>query len=117
MKEKKEEVNLHIFVPAEYVEAIQQALHEAGAGVVGNYDHCMSVVDTRGSWKPLEGADPHTGTVGEIFHGQECRIEARCPRERVPEALERVHRAHPYEEPLINVVPLLNHLYKVSKTE
>jgi hypothetical protein len=43
--------------------------------------------------------------------GEECRLEMNCARDLVPAALEVVRRVHPYETPLVNIVPLLNHLF------
>lgn len=35
-------------------------------------------------------------------------MEALCPIEKVRETIEAIKKIHPYEEPLINVIPLLN---------
>jgi hypothetical protein len=35
-----------------------------------------------------------------------------CARDLVPTALKVVRRAHPYETPVVNIVPLLNHLFE-----
>lgn len=69
----------------------------------------MTVV--RGYWRPLEGATPFQGRVGEISEGTECKVEARCDRRYVAEALAAIRRVHPYDEPLVNVIPLVNHLF------
>ncbi len=106
------EVKLEIFAPAQAVDAIRQALHEAGAGRIGNYDHCVAISPVQGYWRPLDGADPFDGQVGVISEGTECRIEMNCKAELVQAALQAVRFIHPYEEPLINIVPLINHLYE-----
>jgi hypothetical protein len=49
--------------------------------------------------------------VGEISEGTECKVEARCDRRYVAEALAAIRRVHPYDEPLVNVIPLVNHLF------
>jgi hypothetical protein len=48
----------------------------------------------------------------KLEHGEECRLEMNCSRDLVPAALEVVRRVHPYETPLVNIVPLLNHLFE-----
>jgi hypothetical protein len=106
------EVKLEIFAPAQAVDSIRQALHEAGAGRIGNYDHCVAISTVQGYWRPLDGADPFDGQVGAISEGTECRIEMNCKAELVQAAIQAVRLVHPYEEPLINVVPLLNHFYE-----
>lgn len=99
---------LEIFAPPEAQEALQAALAEAGAGRIGNYDHCLSITRVQGYWRPLPGAEPYLGQVGQVQSAAEIKIEVNCPLEIVPAVLEAVRKVHPYEEPLINVVPLLN---------
>jgi len=105
------EVKLEIFAPAQAVEAILSALHEAGAGRVGKYDHCVAISTVKGYWRPLDGADPFDGQVGAISEGTESKLEINCKAELVRAAIQAVRQVHPYEEPLINVVPLVNDFY------
>jgi hypothetical protein len=105
------DVKLEIFIPAEYVDALRDALGQAGAGRIGDYDHCCSVIEVRGYWRPLEGANPFQGEIGRIEEGRECKVEVNCRREMVREVIAAIRRVHPYEEPLINVIPLANHLF------
>ena len=107
-----EEVKIEIYVPAEFVVPLRDALDKAGACKVGNYDHCASVEQVSGYWRPLAGANPYDGTVGEIACGQECKMEVRCKKEHVEDAVRTIKKIHPYEEPVYNIIPLLNHLYK-----
>ena len=102
-----QQVKLEIFVPAAYVAPLQEALHEAGAGRVGNYDHCLSVTQVTGYWRPLPGAQPFDGEVGELSESAECKMELRCPAALVKEAVRAIRAVHPFEEPVINVIPLL----------
>jgi hypothetical protein len=99
---------LEIFIPAERVDALREALAAVGAGRIGNYDHCCSLMTVRGYWRPLEGARPFQGEVGKVETGTECKVEVNCPGELVKAALKAIRRVHPYEEPLINIVPLAN---------
>lgn len=102
------QVKLEIFIPYDHVDALREALAEAGAGVIGNYDHCLSIQRTEGYWRPRAGADPYDGKVGELSHGVEAKVEVNCPAEKVKSVLKAIHAIHPYEEPVINVVPLVN---------
>lgn len=106
-----EEAKLEIYVPQEYVIPIRDALSDLGAGQIGGYDHCVSVLRTSGYWRPLEGAHPFLGEPGQICEGEECKMEIRCKRELIPQALAVIRQMHPYEEPVINVIPLANHMY------
>lgn len=108
MDDSTRQVKLEIFAPPEVLEKLQAALAEVGAGRIGNYDHCMFVSRGTGYWRPLPGANPYHGQVGWIESAAEIKIEVNCPLDLVPAALAAIRRVHPYEEPLINCVPLLN---------
>lgn len=110
-KEEIKEVKIEIYVPVEFVIPLRDALHEIGAGVVGKYDHCVSVTQVSGFWRPLTGAVPYCGEVGTISEGQECKMEIRCRAEKIQEALQVIRKLHPYEEPVINLIPLVNLLF------
>ena len=105
------DVKLEIFVPQEYALKIRDELAKIGVGRIGNYDHCMAMYLVQGSYRPLEGANPFEGTIGVVSEGTEYKMEINCRRELVEEAIKVVKSVHPYEEPLINVIPLANHLF------
>jgi hypothetical protein len=105
------EVKLEIFTPQEHVLRIRHELAKIGVGRIGNYDHCVAVYPVQGYYRPLEGANPFEGEVGKISSGVEYKIEVNCKRELVNDAIRVVKSVHPYEEPLINVFPLANHLF------
>ena len=97
---------LEIFVPERYFGAIREALWSADAGHIGNYDRCLSWSRVYSCWRPLEGTHPYDGTQGELSQAEEWKIEVCCRAERLEETLAAVKKAHPYEEPVINILPL-----------
>lgn len=101
-------VKLEIYVPEEYVNRLRDELTLVGACRVGNYSHVIAYQKSKSYWKPLEGSNPYNGVKGEICSGTEIKMEAICPVEKVREALEVIKKIHPYEEPLINIIPLLS---------
>ena len=105
------DVKLEIFTPQEYVLTIRDEFAKIGVGVIGNYDHCVAIYPVQGFFRPLEGANPFDGEIGKIKETVEYKIEVNCKRELVMKAIETIKRVHPYEEPLINIVPLVNHLF------
>jgi hypothetical protein len=105
------DVKLEIFTPQDHAMLLADALSEIGVGVIGNYDHCVALTPVRGFFRPMEGANPSEGKVGEINEVAEYKLEVNCKRELVKEAIEVIKRVHPYEEPLINVIPLVNHIF------
>jgi len=99
---------IEVFIPVDFVESLQEALTAAGAGRIGNYDTCFSVSRVQGSWRPLEGAGPYAGRIGEISRIEEAKLEVSVAVDVVQAALEAIHRVHPYEEPVVNIIPLEN---------
>ena len=97
---------LEIFIPESHLAVLQEALREADAGHIGQYDCCLSYSPVTGCWRPLEGTAPYLGTIGEACTAPELKVEVTCPTERVDAVVEAVKRVHPYEEPVINVIPL-----------
>lgn len=85
-----------------------KALSEIGVGKVGDYDHCFSTTEVQGYWRPLAGAKPFDGKIGELSSEPEIKLEVRCEFELVQLAIDTIKKVHPYEEPVINVFPLLN---------
>ena len=77
---------LEIFLPEDHFDPICQALWSVDAGHIGQYDRCLSWSRVNSCWRPLAGC---------------------CLAARLDETLAAIKSAHPYEEPVINVLPLL----------
>jgi dinuclear metal center YbgI/SA1388 family protein len=87
-----------VFAPVGDAESIRAALAAAGAGHVGDYDTVSYSVPGEGRFRPLAGARPTVGTVGELEVTDELRIEALMPRARRADVVRAVLAAHSYEE-------------------
>lgn len=101
-------VKIVVYTPVSHAEAIREALAQSGCGHIGKYDCCSFSVKGIGRFRPLEGASPAIGKVGKIEEVPEERIETICPKSKVRAVLKAVKKAHPYEEPAMDVYPLLN---------
>lgn len=99
-------LKLEIFIPETHLEVLQKALMEVDAGHIGNYDCCISYSKVIGCWRPLDGTTPYIGSVGEISSEPELKVEVCCKAARLRETKAAIKRVHPYEEPVINVIPL-----------
>ena len=99
-------VKLVWFVPADALEATRSAVFEAGAGSIGDYERCSWYTPGTGTFLAGEGADPAIGTLGEEEHVPEYRVEMVVPEESLEPVLDALRRAHPYEEPAFDVIPL-----------
>jgi hypothetical protein len=108
------DVKLEIFVPQEYALKIRDQLATIGVGRLGEYDHCVAINQVQGYFRPLPGANPFDGEIGRIQETMEAKVEVNCKRELVNEAIQIIRRVHPYEEPLVNIIPLANHLFDLK---
>ena len=98
---------IEIFIPETHLEILQTTLRNCGAGHIGKYDSCMSYSHVIGTWRPLEGTRPYSGVIGEVSTEDEIKAEVTCSVEELDGVIEAVKKIHPYEEPVINVIPLL----------
>ena len=108
------DVKLEIFVPQDYAFKIRDELAKIGVGQIGDYDHCVAMYAVRGFFRPLPGSKPFEGEEGKISEVAEYKVEVNCKRELVNEALKVISTVHPYEEPLVNIIPLANHLFEMK---
>lgn len=97
---------LEIFIPETHLPALQKALQNVDAGHIGNYDCCLSYSNVISCWHPLKGTKPYHGSIGELSSEPELKVEVTCRTKRVDATIEAVKMIHPYEEPVINVIPL-----------
>ena len=100
-------VKITVTVPPENADAIREALGKAGAGALGNYSYCSFSVTGTGRFLPNNQAHPHIGTLGEPEIVTEERIEVICERGMAKQVVAALRAAHPYEEPAIDIYPLL----------
>ncbi len=101
-------VKLVTFVPEGSLDAVLDAVAAAGAGRIGDYERCAFLVSGTGTFRPLPGAEPASGRVGEVATEAEVRIEVELPRGRVGSVVGALLAAHPYEEVAYDLVPLLD---------
>ena len=101
-------VKLETYIPETHLAELRRALQEADAGHIGNYDSCLAYSHVTGTWRALEGAQPFIGAPGEVSEAPEIKVEVTLRAEQVQEVVRAVRRVHPYEEPVINLIPLLN---------
>jgi dinuclear metal center YbgI/SA1388 family protein len=101
-------VKLVVYVPAGYEDQVAEALFKAGAGAIGNYDSCSFRSEGIGTFHANEGCSPFIGRVGERSSVRELRLETVVPKNLLNRVIERMVRAHPYEEVAYDLVPLAN---------
>lgn len=95
-----------VYVPEYASNKVREAMHEAGAGEVGNYKDVSYTLTGYGRFTPQEGSDPFEGEVGETEVIKEERIEMMMPSTCTSRVIQAVNRAHPYEEPVYDIFTL-----------
>ncbi|MEO1219355.1 MAG: Nif3-like dinuclear metal center hexameric protein [Bacteroidota bacterium] len=101
-------LKLTTFVPPSALKKVTEALHEAGAGQLGNYTHCSFVSTGTGSFKPSLDARPYLGAPGQPETVQEHRVEVTFPSHRSTAIIQALQQAHPYEEVAYDIQKLEN---------
>ncbi len=92
-----------LYVPENSVETVKQALFDAGAGRIGNYDCCCWQTLGTGQFRPLENSQPAVGTLNQIESLSEIKLELVCDDALVKQAIDAMKKSHPYEEPAYHV--------------
>jgi dinuclear metal center YbgI/SA1388 family protein len=102
------------FIPKENTEAVINALHQAGAGQIGNYNNCSFRIEGIGTFKPNEKANPHIGKNLEQEFVNETRVEVIFPNHLQNGIMTALRKAHPYEEVAYYLTPLGNQHQEVG---
>lgn len=102
-------VKLVVTVPLTHADIVRQAMGDAGAWRFETYSHCSVSMPVTGRYIPLDGANPHIGTIGNFETVSEERIEVTCDKEIIKEVIEAMKAVHPYEQVAYDVYPLLDY--------
>jgi dinuclear metal center YbgI/SA1388 family protein len=102
------QVKLVIFVPQAHAIAVREAMCEAGAGKIGNYDSCSFSTSGDGTFRALKGSNPFVGEADQLHTENETRLELICRNEQLSAVLSAMQTAHPYEEVACDIIPLKN---------
>ncbi len=103
------------FAPSESVDALVEAMAEAGAGRIGRYTHCSFRSPGSGSFLGGELSNPVVGEAGSATLAPEVRVEMVAPASRRDAVLAAMVAAHPYEEPAFDVIPTVSNLGFVGR--
>ncbi|WP_027963456.1 Nif3-like dinuclear metal center hexameric protein [Halalkalibacillus halophilus] len=104
--EKESLVKLVVYVPSSHQDEVRNAISEAGAGHIGDYSHCTFNTLGEGTFKPLEGTNPHIGEQNQLEKVEEYRMETIMPANIITEVVSAAKAAHPYEEMAYDLYPL-----------
>jgi len=100
-------LKLIYYVPESHLESTKQAIFSAGAGGIGDYEHCAWQVKGIGQFKPVKGADPYIGELGELEQVEEWRVETIVIEENAKTVAKALKASHPYEEPAFEFIQII----------
>ena len=108
MNLNKNKVKIEVTIPLESVDKVRKSILDEGAGVIGNYTHCSMSTKCVGTFMPIGNANPYIGEKNKLEFVEEEKLEIMCDVNIVKKIIEKIRDVHPYEEPAINIIPLLN---------
>ena len=108
MPKKQNLHQLNVMVPADSAENLKNAMFEAGAGDIGFYDECSFSVVGKGTFRPMEGSNPFSGTKNVRENAEEVNISVIYERYKKDQIIYAMKSAHPYEEVAYQIIQLEN---------
>ena len=98
-------------IPKSCLETIRKVLLDYDAGHIGNYKGCLIYYPITGIWYSTRDANPTVGAAGEWSKAVELKVDVIVDDELVKPVVLAIKEAHPYEEPVINII----HLEDISR--
>ena len=99
---------LTTYVPKNEANALREALFNAGAGSIGNYDHCSFNIDGTGTFKGNENSKPSIGEQGITHEEAEVKITLTFAKHLEHIIIEALLKSHSYEEVAYEITTLEN---------
>lgn len=99
---------LSTYVPINHAETLRNALFDAGAGGIGNYDSCSFSIQGVGTFRPNDKANPFLGFAGELHQENEIKLEVVVPNHLSSSVTKALFTHHPYEEVAYEIIQLKN---------
>ncbi|WP_435415646.1 Nif3-like dinuclear metal center hexameric protein [Polaribacter aestuariivivens] len=99
---------LTTYVPTENAITLREALFNAGAGNIGNYDNCSFNIEGNGTYRGNENSNPVIGKKGVLHTEKETQISIIFESKNENAILKALHENHPYEEVAYEIVETEN---------
>lgn len=112
---KKETVKkLSVYVPNEAITQLKEALFSVGAGSMGNYSNCSFTNEGLGSFKGNNLSNPVIGEKNKLEIVKETQLQLTFASHLSNKILEKLRKAHPYEEIAYEISTLENYNQKIG---
>ncbi len=96
------------FTIPENAEEVRNALFDAGAGTIGNYENCSFNSKGIGTYMGNEHSNPQVGERFEFVQGDEIKIEVTFEKHLENKILKALFKSHAYEEVAYEIYELQN---------
>lgn len=99
---------LTVMVPQTHKEKVLEAMFNAGAGAIGNYQRCSFQTNGLGSFQGNNFSTPAIGKKGELEMVKEASIDVLVRKQDLQPVIHAMKKSHPYEEVAFFASGLLN---------
>jgi len=106
--QNSEYYQISFYVPELHCEDVKQAMFNAGAGKLGNYQECCWQILGEGQFKPTSGSQPFLGEKDKLENVSEYKVEMLCEKVKIEPVIQALKSSHPYEVPAYSVIKLLS---------
>lgn len=96
------------FTIPENADEVRNALFDAGAGNIGNYENCSFNSKGIGTYMGNEHSNPQVGERFEFVQGDEIKIEVTFEKHLENKILKALFKSHAYEEVAYEIYELQN---------
>ena len=96
------------FTTPENAEKVRNALFQAGAGTIGNYENCSFNSNGTGTYKGTDESNPVIGARKEFVQADEIKIEVTFEKHLQRQILNALFQNHIYEEVAYEIYDLQN---------
>ncbi len=96
------------FVPLSHEQKVKEALFNAGAGTIGNYDKTSFTVQGTGSFRGNAKTHGFSGTPNKLHFEKEIRIETVFSKHLEHKIIHALLESHPYEEVAYDIFRMEN---------
>lgn len=101
-------IKVETYIPSSYIDELREKLNEVGALTIDDiYDNCITTSKVTSYWRPLDGANPFLGEIGILAKEEELKVEFCCNRDRMEHVVNIIKEVHPYEKPVIIIIPII----------
>lgn len=99
-------VKIELYTGEEHIKTIADALAKEQIGTFKRFSHVVSYCKIREQFK--------TDVNGQLYECSECKVDIRCPYDKVAQALEIIYSIVPKEDTMINLISLLNDQFHIQ---